>query len=438
MPGVTRDRQYGHGLWDEKPFIVIDTAGLTQAESDLDALSTEQAWQAVSEADRVLFMLDAKAGLMPDDIEIAHRLRRMDKTVYVVVNKVDGLNNDTSTIDFYALGLGEPIPVAASQGRGVGQLLSGILADFAVPPVASTDAVVEKNKPILVAVVGRPNVGKSTLINSILGENRVVVSEIPGTTRDSIFIPFQHENRDFTLIDTAGVRRKAKIADTVEKFSVVKTLQAIEIAQVVVFVLDGSAGIGEQDLSLLGFVLESGRSLVLAFNKCDLLTTIERDALKSTLSYRLNFLQFAKVHYISALKDFGIGAVFRSIVRAYDAATRSIPTSQLTRLLADCVTQHAPPLVNGRRIKLRYAHMGGHNPPLIIIHGNQTEHIPESYRRFLCNALRDALKLEGTPIRIDFKTGENPFAGRKNTLTPRQEYSRKRLKDFHKKKERKR
>jgi len=429
LPGVTRDRQYGAGKVGDRPFIAIDTGGLSE-EKGIDALMREQSWQAVNEADVILLMVDGRSGLVAADEAIVRELRLKEKTVFCVVNKTDGLNPEIATADFYSLGLGEPIPIAASQGRGLLPLLEIVLKSF---PISTEETTEESTTGIKIAIAGRPNVGKSTLVNRMLGEERVVVFDEPGTTRDSIYIPLERHGQQYTIIDTAGVRRRARISEVLEKFSVVKTLQAIEDAHVVILVLDAREGITDQDLGLLGFVIETGRALVIAINKWDGLDPEHRESVKKALGYRLAFADFAKIHYISALHGTGVGNLFDSVQIAYQSATRELSTGQLTRILMKAVELHTPPMVRGRRIKLRYAHTGGHKPPLIIIHGNQTESIPESYKRYLINTFRDALKLEGTPVRVDFKTSENPFAGRRNTLTPRQIHKRKRLKKFVKK-----
>lgn len=432
LPGVTRDRQYGEGKVGDRPFIVIDTGGLGSKEAELDILTEDQSWQAVVEADIVLFVVDARGGLMPADKTIAQQLRIKEKAVYCVVNKTDGLNEDIALADFYALGLGNPMPIAASQGRGLVALINHIFLPF--PPLAENQSINPEESGIKIAIAGRPNVGKSTLVNRLLGEDRVIVFDQPGTTRDSIYIPLERAAKKYTIIDTAGVRRRARVSELVEKFSVVKTLQAIEDCNVVILVLDAKQGVTDQDLGLLGFVLETGRSLVIAINKWDGLESEHREDVKKTLSYRLKFADFAKVHYISALHGSGVGNLFDSVQEAFQSAIKEISTAEVNRVLEVAVTQHPPPMFQGRRIKLRYAHTGGHRPPLIIIHGNQTEQVPESYKRYLINTFRKHLKIVGTPIRIEFKTSANPFAGRRNTLTPRQIYKRQRLMRFAKKK----
>jgi len=429
FPGLTRDRQYGSGEVADRRFIVIDTGGLSGEAVGIDPHMAQQVDVALLEADRILFLVDARAGLTAADEQIATRLRLLGKPVMLVLNKIDGVHAEVAAADFYALGLGTPEPVAASHGRGVQTMMGRLLAD--IPPAAALDETVERR--IRVAVAGRPNVGKSTLINRLLGEDRVLVYDMPGTTRDSIFIPFERAGRDFTLIDTAGVRRRARVNEMVEKFSIVKTLQAVSEANVVIVVLDAREGITEQDAHLIGFVIESGRALVLAVNKWDGLTAEQKERVKRDLDLRLPFATFARRYRISALHGSGVGDLFDAVVRAYDAASRDLATPELTRLLEDAVATHQPPLVKGRRVKLRYAHQGGRNPPLIVIHGTQAEALPAAYQRYLENLFRQQLRLEGTPIRLELKSGDNPYAGRKNTLTPRQIAKRKRLQRFVKK-----
>ena len=364
---------------------------------------------------------------------IAAQLRRFSKPVQVAVNKTDGVDAEVALSDFYALGLGPPLAIAAAHGRGVRRLIEQTLADL--PPVAPVDPADEPldedagegPRRIRIAVVGRPNVGKSTLVNRLLGEERVIAFDQPGTTRDSVFIDFDRDGQAYTLIDTAGVRRRGKVHDRIEKFSVIKALQAIDASHVVIMLIDARSNLSEQDLSLLGYVLDSGRALVLAVNKWDGLSQDQRQAVRRELDRRLSFAGFADLHLISALHGSGVGKLLESVQRAYRAARRKLSTPELTRLLEMAVEQHQPPLVHGRRVKLRYAHQGGHNPPLIVIHGNQTERLPGAYQRYLVNWFREALKLRGTPLRLEFKTGENPFAGRRNPLSPRQQARRKRM-----------
>lgn len=424
-PGLTRDRIYGVGHYDQRSFIVIDTGGISGNLEGIDALMLDQVWLAIDEADMVCFITDGRAGLNAADQFIAQQLRRRGKPVQLVINKAEGLQYDLVSPDFLSLGLGEPIAISAAHGQGISALLEKLLAQF---PADDEDGQAEPQTDIpCVAVVGRPNVGKSTLINRLLGEERLVASDIPGTTRDSIVVPFVREGSHYTLIDTAGVRRRSRVDDMIEKFSVVKTLQAIEKSNVVIAVLDAREDITEQDVRLLGHVLEAGRALVIAVNKWDHLSADQRESIRNALSRRLVFVDFAEIHFISALHGSGVGNLMVSVQRAYDSAMRQLPTPLLTEMLAEYVRQHPPPMVAGRRIKLRYAHQGGRNPPLIIIHGNQVDAVPDSYRRYLMNSFRKKLKLQGTPLRIEFKGGTNPFKGRSNPLTARQERKRERL-----------
>jgi len=432
QPGLTRDRKYGIGQLGSHPYLVVDTGGLSGETEGVDLLMEQQVLRAIEEADHVLFLLDAKQGCSGSDQQIAARLRRTGKPVTAVVNKIDGGDPDLAASDFHQLGLGTPAPIAAAHGRGVHALIDQVLA--ALPEELLGTGPEEETKGTLVAVVGRPNVGKSTLINRLLGEERVVAFDQPGTTRDSQFIPFRHEEKDYTLIDTAGVRRRGRISEAIEKFSVIKTLQAIEQANVVVLVLDAQQGLSDQDANLAGHILESGRALVVAVNKWDGLTPHERQRIKEESERRLGFLRFASWHFISALHGSGVGHLLKAVNRAYANAARKLDTPELNRILQQAVTEHPPPLSRGRRIKLRYAHQGGRNPPIIVIHGNQTEALPSSYKRFLSNRFREVLGLDGTPIRLEFKTGENPYQGRRNKLTERQQRKRDRLKRHVKKK----
>lgn len=422
LPGLTRDRKYGEGKLGGSKYIVVDTGGLNDDPEAIDTAMASQSWQAVEEADEVLFLVDARDGLLPGDQTIATRLRQTGKHIHLIVNKLDGLNEEVALGDFYQLGFDSLFAVAAEHGRGVTSMIQQL-----VPVEDETDEE-DPAQGIKVAVVGRPNVGKSTLVNRILGEQRVVTFDMPGTTRDSIYLPFERDEQVYTLIDTAGVRRRGRINETIEKFSVIKTLQAIEDAHVVIMLLDASEGITEQDASLIGFVIESGRALVVAINKWDGLSEYQREKVHRELDLKLSFVNYARIHFISALHGSGVGDLFDSIQQAYRAAMSDFATPQLTRLLTDLVNTNPPPLVRGRRIKLRYAHQGGKNPPVIVIHGNQTASLPESYRRFLVNSFRKHLKLMGTPVRVEFKTSDNPYKGKRNTLTPRQIAKRKRMK----------
>lgn len=423
QPGLTRDRKFGEGKIGPCKYIVIDTGGLSDETQGIDTIMARQSWQAIEQADEVLFIVDARDGLVGGDHEIARRLRQTGKKIQLVVNKIDGMDHEAAMTEFYQLGFEHVYAIAAEHGRGVTSMMNQILSDVAQEETAEADAV----QGIKVAIIGRPNVGKSTLVNRMLGEERVVTFDMPGTTRDSQYIPFERDEQLYTLIDTAGVRRRGRINDAIEKFSVIKTLQAIEDAHVVLMLLDGQEGVTDQDASLLGFVLETGRALVLAVNKWDGLDQDQRDKVRRELDIKLPFISFAKLHYISALHGSGVGELYDSVKSAYASAMLELATPRLTRLLTDLVNANPPPLAQGRRIKLRYAHQGGKNPPLIIIHGNQTSAVPESYRRYLANAFSKHLRIEGTPLRIEFKTGKNPYQGRRNKLTPRQIAKRKRL-----------
>ena len=432
FPGLTRDRQYGLGRVGPAGYIVVDTGGLRPEAEGVEALMQGQVRRAIEEGDHILFLVDAQTGLTPDDQEVAAQLRRTGKPLTLVVNKTDHRDPALATADFHCLGLGEPVAIAAVHGRGVEALMRRVLAGL--PDRAAPADEPAQGQGVKIAVVGRPNAGKSTLVNRLLGEERVLVFDAPGTTRDSIYIPFHRNGRDYTLIDTAGMRRRARIEDAVEKFSVVKTLQAIDACNVVVLVLDAQQGIGDHDANLAAHVLESGRALVVAVNKWDGLDDHQRDQVKGALQRRLAFLDFAATRFISALHGSGVGLLLGEVDKAYANATRDLSTPQITRILEAAVREHSPPTVHGRRIKLRYAHQGGRNPPIIVIHGNQTEAVPESYRRYLIGRFREELRLHGTPLRLELRSGPNPYEGRRNRLTPRQERSRERLRRFVKRK----
>ncbi|RUO32767.1 ribosome biogenesis GTPase Der [Aliidiomarina sanyensis] len=451
FPGLTRDRQYGQGRYDNYQFIVVDTGGIHGKEEGLDLLMAKQSLQAIDEADVVLFLVDARDGISAADEFIADYLRKQDKPVYLTANKIDGLDGDAAAADFFSLGLGDVYQIAAAHGRGVSQLLRTVLLPLekqypdmhrepkSAEPQELTEADAQAEierlqaQPIKLAIIGRPNVGKSTLTNRILGEDRVVVFDMPGTTRDSVYIPMERDGREYVLIDTAGVRRRGRIDMAVEKYSVVKTLQAIESANVVILVIDARETISDQDLNLLGFVLNAGRSVVIAVNKWDGIEADAKQWIKDELDRRLGFADFARVHFISALHGTNVGHLFTSVQEAYASATKRVGTSQLTRIMESAQEEHQPPLVRGRRVKLKFAHAGGYNPPLIVVHGNQVNDLPESYKRYLMNYFRKSLKLMGTPVKVEFREGKNPFAGRKNSLTLSQQRKRKRLMKFVKK-----
>ncbi len=407
VPGLTRDRHYGAGRVGSKPFLVVDTGGFEPvATSGIYHEMARQTRQAVDEADVVLFTVDARAGLTAQDEIIAAELRKSGRRIWLVVNKSEGMRPEVAAAEFHALGLGEPLTIAAAHGENVTDLIELVLADFS--------AVEEKpdadHKQPRIAVVGRPNVGKSTLVNALLGEERVIVFDQPGTTRDSIYIDFEHDGRAFTLIDTAGMRKRGRVAETAEKFSVVKTMQAIADANVVVLVLDATQDISEQDAHVAGFILEAGRALVVAINKWEAVDESERETAKRAMARKLSFLSFARLHFISALQGHGIGGLMSSVEGAYAAAMAKLPTPKLTRALQAAITKQQPPRAGYGRPKMRYAHQGGSNPPRIIVHGTALEHVPESYRRYLERFFREAFKLQGTPLKVELKTGRNPYA----------------------------
>lgn len=452
-PGLTRDRQYGIGRLGEQRYWVVDTGGLpggfkgpgnAEQGSGLASLTAEQTRRALDEAALVLFLVDARDGLTADDQHLAEDLRRLGKPTLLVVNKAEGREPQMAAAEFHVLGLGQPQVISAAHGQGVKDLMQAALAllpeapspaasspeassDEASSDKTSSDETGPEDPGIRIAVVGRPNVGKSTLVNRMVGEERVLTFDQPGTTRDSIHVPFERFGRRYTLIDTAGLRRRARVQETIEKFSAIKTMQAVEETDVAILMLDARQGIAEQDAALLGWVDKVGRGLVIAVNKWDGLPADQREQVKRDLDRQLCFLDYARVHYISALHGSGVGDLFASVAEAYEAATRKLSTPQLTRILQDAVHAHQPPAMHGRRIKLRYAHQGGQRPPRVVIHGNQTESLPESYRRYLVNAFRRALNLHGTPLHLVFRTGENPYEGRRNVLSPSQVAKRKRL-----------
>jgi len=431
MPGLTRDRQYGFGRVGPIPCVVVDTGGLSGDEDGLDGLMARQTLRALDEADAVLFIVDAREGLTASDEQIAQLLRRRGAPVRLVVNKAEGLLPENASADFFSLGLGEPASISAAHGDNVRALMDAVLEPF----VAGYEGGEERpgDDRIRTAVIGRPNVGKSTLINRLIGEDRLVAFDQPGTTRDAVDVPFERDGRRYTLVDTAGVRRRGRVHEAVEKFSVIKTLKAIDEASVVVAVLDAREGVTDQDASLLGLAAERGRAMVIAVNKWDGLPPDQRDAVRRQLELKLPFVEYATVHFISALHGTGVGDLLGLVDAAHEAAHRDLPTPELTRVLQDAVTAHQPPLVRGRRVKLRYAHQGGRNPPIVVIHGTQVDQLPATYRRYLANVFRRAFDLHGTPVRIELRGGENPYAGRKNPLTPRQKRKRERLMSFAKK-----
>lgn len=406
-PGLTRDRQYGDGRVGDRPYIVVDTGGIVPTTDELRARTLAQTRQAMEEADQIIFVVDGRGGLMPGDEEIAADLRRLGRPVVVAVNKAEGLEPAVASGEFHALGLGEPMVIAAAHGQGVPELMERALQALPVVP----DEAHRDDRP-RIAIAGRPNVGKSTLVNAMLGEERVIVSDMAGTTRDSVRVPLQRGDKEYVLIDTAGVRRRARVEDRIEKFTVVKTLQAIDDANVVILVLDAQQEISEQDASLAGYVLDQGRSLVLAVNKWDGLDASRRAWIKRELERKLSFLSFAKPHFISALHGTHVGELFPAVDRAFASARRTLKTPMLNRILAEAMQALPPPISKGRRIKLKFAHQGGRNPPLVVIHGSQADALPDAYRRYLANTFSKRLRLEGTPVRIELRQGENPYEDR--------------------------
>jgi GTP-binding protein len=411
VPGVTRDRHYGEGRLGERSFIAIDTGGLEPAADEgIYVEMARQAEQAMAEADAVIFMVDGRAGLTSGDRQIAERLRRLRSPVHIAVNKTEGMQPDSAVAEFHELGLGAPAPVSAAHGEGVRELMELALSHFPIEHTPEEDA--GKGHP-RVAVVGRPNVGKSTLINALVGEERVIAFDKPGTTRDPIEVPFERAGRRYTLIDTAGVRRRGKTGTPVEYFSIVKALQAIEAANVAILTLDALDGVTEQDAHVAGYILERGRALVIAVNKWDAADNEKRSRMKAELAWKLGFLGFAEVHTIAAKEGQGLGPLMRSVDAAYAAAMARLATPKLTRALIAAVEQQAPPKSGLVRPKLRYAHQGGVNPPRIVIHGNALDRVPDSYRRYLEGYFRRQFKLVGTPMAIELRTGRNPYAPKK-------------------------
>lgn len=461
FPGLTRDRQYGEGRLGKYPYLVIDTGGVTGEEEGLDAQMAKQSFLAIEEADLVIFLVDAQTGLTGADEYLAEYLRRNNINFLLVVNKIDGLDPATAAADFYQLGFNhQPWLIAANQNRGVTQLINHLLSQLLGIDVLAEEeheaqaakqqqeegiepseeelahqeaqlaeqAEQQAKRPLKFGVIGRPNVGKSTLVNRILGEERVIVYDEPGTTRDAITLPFERNGRQYELIDTAGIRRRKNVTEAVEKFSIIKTLQAIEECQVAILVLDARTGIVEQDLHLISFVLETGRALVIAVNKWDNLAADVKDKIKKDVNQRLGFVDYAKIHFISALHGTGVGEVLRSVNHAYRAATSHWSTNQLTTLLQDVISEHQPPMVNNRRIKLRYAHQGGINPPIFVVHGNQTNKLPLAYKNYLMKSFRQVLGIVGTPLRFEFKSGANPYVGKNAPTTSREKAKARQLK----------
>lgn len=428
--GLTRDRKYGEATIADKRCILIDTGGISGEDEGIDSAMAEQSLLAIEEADAVLFVVDAREGLTAADDYIVNHLRKTKDNIYLIANKVDGVDANMILGDFYGLGLGELYQISASHGRGVRGLMETVMETF---PDAE-DEEEELPEGIRIAVIGRPNVGKSTLVNRLLGEDRVVVYDQPGTTRDSVYIEYERDGKPYTLIDTAGVRRRKNVKLAVEKFSIVKALQAIDDANVVILMMDAHEGVVDQDLHLMGQAIEAGRALVIGVNKWDGMDPDQRAWVKRELERKLNFVDFADIHFISAMHGTGVGNLYASIERAYQSATDKLSTAHLTRILEDAISDHQPPLVRGRRIKMRYAHSGGHNPPIIVIHGNLTADLPGHYIKYLEKTFRKALDLHGTPVKIELRSSDNPFAGRKNKLTQRQISKKRRMMRHVKKK----
>lgn len=420
LPGLTRDRQYGRGRMGDLPYLVVDTGGFEpDSKSGVSSAMARQTRQAVVEADRVLFVVDGRDGLTPHDRDIADEIRRHSGKVHLLVNKVEGMSAATVSAEFYELGLGEPIAVSSAHGDGVPAMIEWVLQPF-VPEQAMSDTQDDEvgeadetqpadDRPIRIAVIGRPNAGKSTLINTLLGEERLVAFDQPGTTRDAVEVPFSQAGRDYILVDTAGVRRRARVSEAIEKFSVIKTLQAIATSNVCILLLDAASGVSEQDAHLAGHIVQAGRALVVAVNKWDAVDSGDRDWFRQELDRKFHFLSFARFHYISALKARGLGQMLRSANDAHAAAFTRLPTPRLTRAIQEAVSRQEPPRRGGGRPKLRYAHQGGQNPPVVVIHGSALTGVPDSYVRYLEGWIREEFRLEGTPMRVELRTGNNPY-----------------------------
>ena len=410
LPGLTRDRHYGEGRLGDRPYLVVDIGGFEPiVKEGITFQMAKQTRQAIAESDKVIFVVDGRSGLAPQDLQIADLLRKSGRPVTLAVNKLEGLTGEGRTSEFYELGLGDPIAISSAHGDGVTSLIDHLLSDLPLAVSAEDEAAEIAEKGLRVAIVGRPNVGKSTLINTLVGEERVIAFDMPGTTRDAISIPFEREGRKYQLIDTAGLRRRGKVFEAVEKFSVIKTLQAIESCHVAILMLDAQQDVSDQDAHIAGFVAEAGRALVVAVNKWDGLDSVARDEVKRVMARKLQFLHWARFHFISAMKGNGVDALMRSVDTAYTAATLKLSTPKITRALREAVEHQQPPRHGRFRPKLRYAHQGGQNPPIIVVHGNALEHISDVYKRFLESRFRRVFKLEGTPLRIEWKTSTNPY-----------------------------
>jgi GTPase len=425
MPGVTRDRHYGICRIGERPFVVVDTGGLSGVDEGIEGLTAQQVRLAIDEAQVLVFVVDARDGLLPQDRSILDELRRSGKPIIAAINKTDGLDEQNAMAEFAVFGIAQTLPLSAAHNRGTEELIAATLP--LLPEDVHEELAPGEEGSIRVAIVGRPNAGKSTLINRLLGEDRLIVSDVAGTTRDPIRVPLERDGKRYTLIDTAGVRRKARVEEAVEKFSVIKTLQSMDAAQVVVVMIDARENLADQDLTLIGHALEEGRALVIAVNKWDGMDAYQREQCQRALDRRLAFVDWAKQVYISALHGSGLRELMRAVVRAHSSATREIGSSDLTKTLERAYEGYQPPLVRGHAPKLRFAHPGGSNPPTFVIHGSRTKHIAPAYRRYLENFFRKRYKLEGTPVRIEFRDGDNPFAGKRNVLTEAQQRKRQRM-----------
>jgi GTPase len=428
QPGVTRDRNYGVcRLIEGRPFVLVDTGGLTGEDEGLAGLTAQQSLAAIDEADLLVFVVDARDGIVPQDTNILSTLRRSGKPALLLVNKVDGLEESTALGEFSRFGIASTFPVSAAHQRGLLPVLEEIAKHLPEPTTEQLEALHHDPDRLRLAIIGRPNVGKSTLVNRLLGEERMIASDVPGTTRDSIAVDLERDGKKYRLIDTAGIRRRARVEEAVEKFSVIKSLQAIDVSEVVVFLLDATEGVTDQDATILGAVLDAGRGLVIAVNKWDGLTQYQRDQCKAALERRLSFVAYAPIVTISAKHGTGLKELLRAVHKSHQSATRKFTTSELTRAIEIAYETHTPPIVRGHAAKLRFAHPAGENPPTIVIHGTRVKSLPDSYKRYLENFLRERFKLVGTPLRLEFRQGENPYADKKNVLTEGQQRKRQRL-----------